>query len=339
VQGKAITEPRSLSRRYLVTGGAGFIGSAIVRRLLADGASVRVLDDYSRGSPRRLAVLSKHIESMSGDVRDSAAVDRACAGVDSVIHLAAVNGTEFFYSKPETVLEVGIKGMLNVIDAAIHHDVAELVVASSSEVYQTPDQVPTAEDAGLSIPDPLNPRYSYAGAKIASELLAVNYGRKHIARVLIFRPHNVYGPDMGEEHVIPQLTLRLLELAHGRPGPVDLPIQGSGNETRSFVFIDDLVEGVACILDRGEHMNIYHVGTQDEMTIAELARRIAAACGIAVRLVPSAPAAGGTPRRCPDISKLARLGYEPRVSLDAGLAKTIAWYRDNLRPSVGQATQ
>jgi nucleoside-diphosphate-sugar epimerase len=130
----------------------------------------------------------------------------------------------------------------------------------------------------------------------------------------------------------------LLELARGRPGPIDLPIQGSGNETRSFVFIDDLVEGVACILDRGEHMSIYHVGTQDEMTIAELATRIGTACGIKVLLVPSAPAAGGTPRRCPDISKLARLGYAPRVSLDTGLMRTVAWYREHRRP-VGQAVQ
>ena len=328
-----------MSRRYLVTGGAGFIGSAIVRRLLVDGASVRVLDDYSRGSPRRLADLSKDIETVSGDIRNSAAVDKACAGVDSVIHLASVNGTEFFYSKPETVLEVGIKGILNVIDAAIRQNVSEIVVASSSEVYQTPERVPTAEDAELSIPDPLNPRYSYAGAKIASELLALNYGRKHIGRVLIFRPHNVYGPDMGEEHVIPQLTLRLLGLAGGGAGPVDLPIQGTGNETRSFVYIDDLVDGVACILDKGQHMNIYHVGTEDEIAIAALALKIGAACGVAVRPVPSAPAAGGTPRRCPDISKLRRLGYAPRVPLDVGLAKTVAWYREHASASLGRATR
>jgi len=328
-----------VSRRYLVTGGAGFIGSAIVRRLLVDGASVRVLDDYSRGSPRRLADLSKDIETVSGDVRNTAAVDKACAGVDSVIHLASVNGTEFFYSKPETVLEVGIKGILNVIDAAIRQNVSEIVVASSSEVYQTPTRVPTAEDAELSIPDPLNARYSYAGAKIASELLALNYGRKHIGRVLIFRPHNVYGPDMGEEHVIPQLTLRLLGLAGGGAGPVDLPIQGTGNETRSFVYIDDLVDGVACILDKGQHMNIYHVGTEDEIAIAALALKIGAACGVAVRPVPSAPAAGGTPRRCPDISKLRRLGYAPRVPLDVGLAKTVAWYREHASASLGRATR
>jgi nucleoside-diphosphate-sugar epimerase len=328
-----------MNRRYLVTGGAGFIGSAIVRRLLADGASVRVLDDYSRGSPRRLAALMNDIDVVSGDVRDRATVDTACAGIDSVIHLASVNGTEFFYSKPETVLEVGIKGILNVIDATIRHGVPELVVASSSEVYQTPDRIPTAEDAELSIPDPLNPRYSYAGAKIASELLALNYGRKHIGRVIVFRPHNVYGPDMGEEHVIPQLTLRLLGIAGGKSGTVDLPIQGTGRETRSFVYIDDLVDGVACILEKGEHMNVYHVGTEDEITIADLALKIGTAYGVVVRPIPSAPAAGGTPRRCPDISKLGRLGYAPRVSLDTGLAKTVAWYREHASSSLGRATR
>ena len=291
-----------MSRRYLVTGGAGFIGSAIVRRLLVDGASVRVLDDYSRGSPRRLADVAADIEAVSGDIRDKATVERACAGVDSVIHLAAVNGTEFFYSKPETVLEVGIKGMLNVIDGAIQNGVPEIVVASSSEAYQTPARIPTAEDAELSIPDPLNPRYSYAGSKIASELLALNYGRKHFARVIVFRPHNVYGPDMGEEHVIPQLTLRVLGLVDADRGPIDLPIQGTGKETRSFVYIDDLVDGVACLLDRGSHMNIYHVGTRDEISISALALKIGSACGVTVRPVPSAPAAGGTERRCPYIS-------------------------------------
>src|SRR5688500_15534644 len=115
--------------------------------------------------------------------------------------------------------------MFYVIDAMIYNDVCVLLYASSSEVYQMPERVPAEEDGELSIPAPLNPRYSDGGAKIASELLALNYGRKHIGRVLIFRPHNVYGPDMGEEHVIPQLTRRLLGLADGGPGPVDLPIQ------------------------------------------------------------------------------------------------------------------
>ena len=101
------------------------------------------------------------------------------------------------------------KGMINVIDACRAHGVGRLMLASSSEVYQTPPQVPTDESAPLVVPDPLNPRYSYGGGKIISELMAINYGRKFFERVLIFRPHNVYGPDMGCEHVIPQFALRL----------------------------------------------------------------------------------------------------------------------------------
>ncbi len=195
--------------RILVTGGSGFIGSALVKALLKDGNAVRVLDDNSRGAPRRLADVQKDIEFIAGDIRDAATVHAAVRGVDEVHHLAFVNGTEFFYSAPELVLDVGVKGMVNVIDACRAANVRRLVLASSSEVYQTPPQVPTDESAPLIVPDPTNPRYSYGGGKIISELMAINYGRKFFDRVLIFRPHNVYGPDMGFEHVIPQFALRL----------------------------------------------------------------------------------------------------------------------------------
>ena len=133
----------------------------------------------------------------------------AARGVDSILHLAYVNGTEFFYSKPALVLDVGVRGMINVLDACRRHGIRELVLASSSEVYQTPPSIPTPENVPLSVPDPLNPRYSYGGGKIICELMAINYGRQDFDRVLIFRPHNVYGPDMGWEHVLPQFALRL----------------------------------------------------------------------------------------------------------------------------------
>src|SRR5215218_821288 len=136
-------------------------------------------------------------------------IHAAVRGIDEVHHLAFVNGTEFFYSAPELVLDVGVKGMINVIDACRAAGVGRLVLASSSEVYQTPPRVPTDETVPLVVPDPANPRYSYGGGKIISELMAINYGRRHFDRVLIFRPHNVYGPDMGFEHVIPQFVLRL----------------------------------------------------------------------------------------------------------------------------------
>ena len=317
--------------KILVTGGSGFIGSGLVKALVKAGHSVRVLDDNSRGRPRRLVDVEKDIDFVDGDVRDAATVARAAEGMDEVHHLAFVNGTEFFYSQPELVLDVGVRGMVNVIDACRKNNVGTLVLASSSEVYQTPPKVPTAEDAPLSIPDPLNPRYSYGGGKLISELMAINYGRKFFERVLIFRPHNVYGPDMGWEHVIPQFALRLHKLAQAqKSGALRFEIQGTGEETRSFCFVDDLVAGVLAMREKGEHLGIYHVGTMDEVTIADLAKRAAKAAGRDIALVPGPLQAGGTPRRCPDISKLAKLGYKPRVPLDAGLKATLDWYWRNI---------
>jgi nucleoside-diphosphate-sugar epimerase len=316
--------------KILVTGGAGFIGSGLVRALVAAGHVVRVLDDNSRGSPRRLKGVEKDIDFVAGDIRDAETVAHASQGMDEVHHLAFVNGTEFFYSMPEVVLDVGVRGMLNVIDACRKRHVGTLVLASSSEVYQTPPHVPTAEDAPLSVPDVLNPRYSYGGGKLISELLAINFGRKFFERVLIFRPHNVYGPDMGFEHVIPQFALRLNKLAAGQPaGPLRFEIQGTGAETRSFCFIDDLVAGVMVMREKGDHLGIYHIGTMEEVSIADLARRVALAAGRDIDLVPGPLQAGGTPRRCPDISKLAKLGHKPRVPLDAGLKTTLDWYWQN----------
>ena len=316
--------------RILVTGGSGFVGSGLVKALVKAGHGVRVLDDNSRGSPRRLAGVAKDIEFVAGDIRDAAQVEKAAQGMDEVHHLAFVNGTEFFYSQPDLVLDVAVRGMVNVIDACRKHGIGTLVLASSSEVYQTPPKVPTDETAPLAIPDPLNPRYSYGGGKLISELMAINYGRKYFNRVLIFRPHNVYGPDMGWEHVVPQLASRFNAAAKAQPsGTLRLEIQGTGQETRSFCFIDDLIAGVMVMREKGEHLGIYHVGTMEEVTIADLAHRIAGIYGREITLVAGKPAPGGTARRCPDISKLAKLGYKPRVPLSEGLRPTLDWYRQN----------
>jgi nucleoside-diphosphate-sugar epimerase len=314
-------------RRILVTGGTGFIGSALVKALVQRGEAVRVFDDNSRGAARRLREVAHDIEMVKGDIRDAAAVDAAMRGVEEVHHLAFVNGTAAFYSAPDRVLDVGVKGIVNVIDSCRRHTVASLILASSSEVYQLPPRVPTDESAPLIIPDPFNPRLSYAAGKIISEMMAINHGRKHFERVLIFRPHNVYGPDMGRDHVIPQFAMRLKEIASAG-GAAGFPIQGSGEETRSFCHVDDLVAGVMVMRERGEHLGIYHIGSSEEVTIADLARRMAAIAGREIRLEPSAALAGSTPRRCPDISKLAALGYEPRVPLDEGLPPTLKWYWD-----------
>ncbi len=319
---------RIAGQKVLVTGGSGFIGAAVVKRLVKEGAEVRILDDNSRGAHRRLEGVLDRVEFISGDVRDAKVIDAATAGVNVMCHLAFVNGTELFYSKPELVLDVGVKGMVNVLDACAAHGVRKFILASSSEVYQTPPLIPTPENVPLVVPDPLNPRYSYGGGKLISELMAINYGRRLFDELFIFRPHNVFGPDMGWEHVIPQFALRLQKLALAQADdPLEFAIQGDGSETRAFVYIDDFVDGLVAMF--GGEPGIYHIGTDHETSVAELARRVAMVFGREIALKPGPLQPGSTIRRCPDIGKLRKLGYGPKVSLDDALAKTVQWYKEH----------
>lgn len=315
--------------RFLVTGGTGFIGSALVRGLLDGGGIVRTFDNDSRQTLSKIPSRSDALEIVTGDIRDAKAVSAAVKGVDCVCHLAYINGTEYFYTKPGLVLDVAVKGMVNVLDACIEHGVRQFVLASSSEVYQRPPVVPTPENVPLVVPDVQNPRYSYGGGKIICELMAINYGREHFDRTLIFRPHNVYGPDMGWEHVIPQFALRLRDLKSEDGKIADFPIQGSGEETRSFIFVTDMIAGLIKVIENGEHLGVYHLGTENEITVRQLAESVARKAGVTIRVVPGELRAGGTPRRCPDISRARGLGFEPVVSLDEGLEKTVSWYLEN----------
>ena len=317
--------------RVLVTGGSGFLGSALVKKLLREGWAVRVLDDHSRGHKRRLADVLADIELVDGDVRDYDAVYRAAEAIDVIAHLAYVNGTEFFYQQPRLVLEVGIKGALNTLDVAIARGISRYWTMSSSEVYQRPATVPTDEHAMLVVPDVMNPRYSYGGGKIATELLAVNYSRDVFSQVVIVRPHNVYGADMGFEHVIPQLLMRAASMTEKTPTGRDVrfPIRGDGSQTRSFVHIDDFTDGSYLAFTQEKHCGIYHVGTMDMVTIKDLALQIMALFGRQAELVPSQAPLGETDRRCPAIAKVVALGYRPRISLPEGLQQTKDWYITN----------
>ncbi len=321
------------TRNFLVTGGLGFLGAPLVKSLLKEGHRVRVLDNSSRGSAERLGDARKEVQIISGDMRDPAVVYRATCGVDSVCHLAFVNGTRYFYEKPAYVLDVGVKGMVNILDACIRAGVSELIVASSSEVYQTPPYVPTDEAVPLSIPDPYNPRYSYGGGKIISELMAIHYGREYFKRVLIFRPHNVFGPNMGWDHVIPQFVLRLQQLRTKAAGQdIPFPIQGRGDQTRAFIYIEDFIGGLMLVINSGSHLNIYNIGTTAEIAIQDVAHKVARCMGLSVRIVPGPEAAGGTPRRCPDISKLIKLGFKPRFAFDEVLPLAVQWYMEHPEP-------
>ncbi|HYS46447.1 MAG TPA: NAD-dependent epimerase/dehydratase family protein [Rhizomicrobium sp.] len=320
-----------MATKYLVTGGSGFLGAACVRRLVKDGHKVRVLDNNSRGRMRRLDDVIDDIEVIEGDVRNAAIVDSAVAGTEEVLHLAFLNGTEFFYKYPELVLDIGIRGMLNVLDACRARGVGRLCLASSSETYQQPPVVPTPEDVPLVVPDVLNPRYSYGGGKLISELMALNWGRTGFDRVTVFRPHNIYGPDMGWEHVIPQFCLRAIDLIAANPsGPLSFDIKGGGDQTRAFCHVDDFVDGVAALLRNGAHMNVYHIGNPEELTIAALAKKVVGYFGREIALRSTESFKGETSRRSPDIAKLRGLGYSPHISLDEGLRGTLDWYAGHL---------
>ena len=214
--------------RALITGGAGFIGSYLSEALLERGWTVEVVDDLSTGSIENISHLKGHphfaytLDSVMNRSLMLELVDRA----DVIFHLAAAVGVRLIVERPVYTIETNIKATELILELAARKR-RPLLLASSSEVYQTPPSVPTDENVPLSIPDPLNPRYSYAGSKVISELLALNFGRTHFRRVVIFRPHNVYGPDMGWEHVIPQLSLKVHDLARSSPRGCPKPSGGA----------------------------------------------------------------------------------------------------------------
>lgn len=314
---------------HLVTGGSGFIGAALVRSLVHHGIEVRLVDDNSRGKPRRLEGLEGQVDFVQGDVRDLDTMKSAAQGCETVWHLAYINGTRHFYERPDEVLDVGIRGTLNTIDAALAANVSRFVFASTSETYNTPTHIPTTESERLMIPDITNPRFSYGGGKIAGELLTLHYGAIRGLESVIVRPHNVYGPDMGFAHVIPEIVERIIKQSNRLTlSQLDLPIQGDGQETRAFCYVDDGAEGFRIAGNEGGSGEVYHLGVTEEVKIAELILAIGRVLNVELTLVPGELRPGGTTRRCPAIDKLGALGYQPQISLTEGIERTVRWYAD-----------
>ena len=301
--------------KILVTGGTGFIGSHITRFLVKEGYSVRVLDNNTRGRNDRISDLTNDIEFIEGDIRDYSITEQACKKVDTIIHLAFINGTSNFYNHPDAVLDVALKGMLSLASAVSKWRIENLVLASSSEVYQFPKVFPTPESIEMIIPELVNPRYSYGLGKIVQEFYSY-HAMPELNNLTIFRPHNIYGYDMGSLHVIPQLFEKAL---NSKKSTNSFIIEGNGDQTRSFCHISDFIQGFSLMFKSSTKKQIFNIGTSEEVSISELADKIAKIVGIENKALRGEMPVGGTIRRLPDISKLLSLGFEQAVTLDQGL--------------------
>jgi nucleoside-diphosphate-sugar epimerase len=311
---------------YMITGGGGFIGSALCNKLAEQGHDVLAFDNFSRASHIREKLHPK-VSIFDGDVRDKSALQEATSNKPDVLfHLAYINGTQTFYSHPDLVLDVGVKGAINTIDVAVSHEIKKYILISTSEVYNEPAIIPTPETAPLVIPDVHNPRFSYSGGKIISELLAIHSKLDTV----ILRPHNIYGQNMGMEHVIAQMVEKMLRAPKNTDGSINITIQGDGSETRSFCYIDDCITGMILASQTTEPNAIFNIGTSHEISILDLTKNIANILELKVNIHTSPKTDGSPMRRCPDISKIKSLGYNPSVSLLEGLQITVDWYKKRM---------
>jgi NAD dependent epimerase/dehydratase len=313
-------------RKVLVTGADGFIGSHLVEHLDGRGASVRAFALYnSFGSWGWLDALPpqilSRIEVVTGDVRDAACVRQAVQGTDIVMHLAALIAIPFSYRAPESYVDTNIRGTLNVLAAAREAGCQRLLVTSTSEVYGTARYVPIDEA------HPMQGQSPYSATKIAADRLAESFWRSFSTPVTIVRPFNTYGPRQSARAVIPTIITQLAS------GMQEIRL-GSLAPTRDFNYVADTCEGFLAIAESdqavGEEINI---ATGREISIGDLAHELIRQINPSARVVEDTdrlrPPASEVDRLLGSGEKLRRMtGWAPRYDLAAGLAQTIAWFRD-----------
>jgi UDP-glucose 4-epimerase len=308
-----------MGRIAVVTGGAGFVGGHLAERLVADGWTVRVLDV-------REPALDREVDWVRADVRDAAAMTAATADASVVYHLATLVGVERLLADPLDAIDITINGTRNALDAATAARAA-LVHLSTSEVLGLNPDMPWSEGADRHIGSALVDRWSYASSKAAAEHIVLAGAAHRDLPATVVRPFNVYGPRQEQRFVVP---LMLGAALRGEP----IPVHDGGRQTRCFTFVDDAVDAMVRAGDKPGLAPLLHVGTSEEITIAELAERIGRAVGGNYSTTLEHPEARlgegyqDIPRRVPDAS-LARtvLGWEPKVGLDEGLERTIRWAR------------
>ncbi len=311
---------------YLVTGGAGFIGSHVAERLLEDepGATVRVLDDFSTGAMANLdfaASAGARLEIVRGDIRDLPTVERVSRDVEVVFHQAAMRSVPRSIADPLGANDHNVHGTLNVLEAARRAGVRRVVYASSSSVYGDRPELPKREDQP---PAPISP---YAVSKAAGEQYAAVWSRLYGVETIGLRYFNVFGPrqDPASEYaaVIPRFILWAL-------GDQPLEVHGDGRQSRDFTYIDNVVVA-NCLAARAPAEatgQAYNVGCGARVSLLEIAERLEALLGRPVRRrhTPSRP--GDVPHTLADITRAKRLlGYAPLVDFDEGLRRTLAHFR------------
>lgn len=319
--------------RALVTGGAGFIGSHLVDALMARGDEVTVLDNLSTGERYNVA---NHLEHPRFTLVEDTILNRPLvadmvASSDIVYHLAAAVGVSYIVNDPLGSIITNVAGTENVLTAAARHQ-KKVVIASSSEVYGKSTKAPLREDDDRILGSTTINRWSYSSAKAIDEHFAFAFAAKGLP-VVALRFFNAYGPRIHSNGYGTVVARFIKQALNGEP----LTVHGDGRQTRCFTYVEDTVAGVllaGSVNAPREH--VFNIGNPVEITILELARRIKAITGSRseIVLVPYQDYYGqsyeDTPRRVPDITRARTvLGFEPRVSLDEGLTRTIAWCRGN----------
>lgn len=324
-------------RRILITGGAGFLGYHLARRLAAEADStIDLVDNLVRGrrdAEMEALIGQPNVHLIEGDLTDPETLTRLQPPYHEVYHLAAIIGVEHVLERPAEVIRVGGLATLLLLDWLCRGGGEKLVFSSTSEAYAWtqdlhPLPIPTPEEVPLALTDLKNPRASYAGSKIFGELAITQTCRAHDKPFALLRYHNVYGPRMGWKHVIPQLA----ERAAGGESPLTVY---SPHHRRAFCFVDDAVEATVRAMRWPEaNGETFNVGNDtEEVPIEDLAHRVLDHLGLDNALAAKPAANDPISRRCPDVTKARRvLGYEPQVSLDEGLRQTLAWYREHPRP-------
>ncbi|MFC5468849.1 NAD-dependent epimerase/dehydratase family protein [Cohnella suwonensis] len=316
--------------KIVVTGGAGFIGSHLADALIVQGHEVVVLDDLSNGKTKFVAGLegNPRFRFVHGSILDRPLVKQLLAECQVVYHLAAVLGVKNTVENPLKVIEGNIDGTRNILEVAWENRI-KVVFASTSEIYGKNDALPFTELSDRVLGAPHIHRWCYATAKALDEHMCFAYADKGLP-ITIVRFFNTYGSRQTSTQyggVVPKFIVAALT---GQ----DITVYGDGEQTRCFTFIDDAVGGLLPCMDPAFDKHVFNIGTTYRTTINELALQIKRLTGSTSSIVhlPYEKAYGegyeDMQNRLPDISKAgAMLGYVPRVDIEQGLAKTIAWYR------------